>query len=81
VASQLTQDFPALLGRHRLVAGLSQEALAERAGLSVRGHTQSASAAPRARVGVPTSVSEVAARTYQAAGLIERQPFLDRLDA
>ena len=31
------QAFGALLRRHRLAAGLSQEALAERAGLSVRG--------------------------------------------
>src|SRR5215471_7012120 len=37
VSSQPTSDFPALLRRHRLLAGLSQEALAERAGLSVRG--------------------------------------------
>src|SRR6266508_843343 len=37
VASQPIQEFAALLRRHRLLAGLSQEALAERAGLSVRG--------------------------------------------
>jgi class 3 adenylate cyclase/tetratricopeptide (TPR) repeat protein len=37
VASQPASDFPALLRRHRLLAGLSQEALADRAGLSVRG--------------------------------------------
>jgi transcriptional regulator with XRE-family HTH domain len=32
-----TQSFAAVLRRYRIVAGLSQEALAERAGLSVRG--------------------------------------------
>jgi transcriptional regulator with XRE-family HTH domain len=37
VISETAQDFPRLLRRHRLVAGLSQEALAERSGLSVRG--------------------------------------------
>ena len=34
---QPVQELAALLRRHRLLAGLSQEALAERAGLSVRG--------------------------------------------
>src|SRR6185503_15592588 len=37
VASQPNQGFAAVLRRHRLLAGLSQEALAERSGLSVRG--------------------------------------------
>jgi transcriptional regulator with XRE-family HTH domain len=37
MASHPIQAFAALLRRHRLLAGLSQEALAERAGLSVRG--------------------------------------------
>ena len=37
VASKPSQDFASLLRRHRLLAGLSQEALAERARLSVRG--------------------------------------------
>ena len=37
VASRPSQDFASLLRRHRLLAGLSQEALAERARLSVRG--------------------------------------------
>src|SRR4030095_11064492 len=37
VAAQPGQEFAALLRRHRLLAGLSQEALAERAQLSVRG--------------------------------------------
>jgi transcriptional regulator with XRE-family HTH domain len=36
VTSDIAQHFPSLLRRHRLVAGLSQEALAERSGLSVR---------------------------------------------
>jgi class 3 adenylate cyclase len=35
--AQPTNEFAGLLRRHRLFAGLSQEALAERAGLSVRG--------------------------------------------
>jgi class 3 adenylate cyclase/tetratricopeptide (TPR) repeat protein len=35
--SQPTNEFAGLLRRHRLIAGLSQEALAERAALSVRG--------------------------------------------
>ncbi len=37
MAAQSNQDFAALLRRHRLLAGLSQEGLAERAQLSVRG--------------------------------------------
>jgi class 3 adenylate cyclase/tetratricopeptide (TPR) repeat protein len=37
MALEPTDAFPAQLRRHRLLAGLSQEALAERAGLSVRG--------------------------------------------
>jgi class 3 adenylate cyclase/tetratricopeptide (TPR) repeat protein len=37
MASRPLQEFAALLRRRRLLAGLSQEALAERAGLSVRG--------------------------------------------
>ena len=37
VTLKSTQEFAALLRHHRLFAGLSQEALAERAGLSVRG--------------------------------------------
>jgi transcriptional regulator with XRE-family HTH domain len=37
VAMEPILDFPALLRHHRLIEGLSQEALAERAGLSVRG--------------------------------------------
>src|SRR5262244_2895187 len=37
MAFQPVHDFAALLRRHRLLAGLSQEALADRARLSVRG--------------------------------------------
>src|SRR5262244_3295058 len=37
MAFQPVHDFAVLLRRHRLLAGLSQEALAERAALSVRG--------------------------------------------
>jgi len=37
VAAPQTQEFATLLRRHRLLAGLSQEALAERAQVSVRG--------------------------------------------
>jgi transcriptional regulator with XRE-family HTH domain len=123
VASESTQQFPALLRRHRLLAGLSQEALAERAGLSVRGISDLERGLRRAphpatcarladalylddaarealilaatlrlelaptrqpqaitREPPPQRGDSTAAGTHQRLRLIERQPFLDRLD-
>jgi transcriptional regulator with XRE-family HTH domain len=37
LSAEGTRSFGALLRRHRIAAGLTQEALADRAGLSVRG--------------------------------------------